>query len=389
MVQYACGRVRVDFVRTLCFCFPTPFFNLAWDNFCLPDMIVTSTEYAIGAVVFASGAANALADAIRTIVSQIQDFADNQLGLFEVGREVHQKRLALRQKGNANGTGATATRGTASNEQCGHQDNWSVDLTLKLVLSANIPGKTYWFKFGTGISLGCKSGQLVAPNWIFTIDLGAGIALPLGDPSAGVAPEFGLSFNDNFPTFSNRVAYGCKLWMKPQAGFSIGAAKIVAASPITFGICPPEVPNSFSFAVQVKPSAGLAQISASARAAADAESDSGSGVLGSLTAASQRLASSDLRRALLETALTKEDVSVASDYAAQRQEERSRNNHDVQAATEENEELEKHGGDHHGGLMEAVTAKSAERSSIDVGFSVSAGASFKFCITPLGCNGQD
>jgi len=354
----AADKVKTCATKTGLLKFPTPFFDLKWQQLCMPQFFISAVEYLVGAAVYGASAGLSLFNDMNAIIQQLLTMAKKQLPLLELGRT-----LSARQA--ANGTEATLGAAESIASECGSKANWAVDLGISLALSAKAPdGSTFGFEFGTGISIGCKSGTLRDPNWILRISFGAGQAKPSGETSMETdgALEVSLAWSAGSPEFTNRGAAECNLDITPEIGLKVGGVDVSVASPVTFVICPDlEVPSGFSFGVAASLGAGsLLSVGRKAQAAAK---DAPGGVLGAVSAAAAELARADLRAAVAEVAPPSEQLVAHGEALAERGQGLVASGRQAAAAT-------------------------GSKEGIEVDVEVRPGASFTFCITPDGCKGQ-
>eukprot|EP00448_Togula_jolla_P005751 CAMPEP_0170603540 /NCGR_PEP_ID=MMETSP0224-20130122/18966_1 /TAXON_ID=285029 /ORGANISM="Togula jolla, Strain CCCM 725" /LENGTH=762 /DNA_ID=CAMNT_0010928427 /DNA_START=187 /DNA_END=2475 /DNA_ORIENTATION=+ len=351
--------------------FPTPFFDLEWEEVCMPDFLQVSMEYIVGAGVFGAQTGASLYSSLSKVIDQLKKVADSQLSLLELGRSISDSQAEDPQSLFQ----ITQNSSSEGSQECGSVNNWAVDIAISLGLSAQDPaGGMVGFEFGTGISIGCKNGVLQKPNWIFMISFGAGQTLPSGKPEASAAPEISLAWGAGFPEFNNRVATQCVLDITPEVGLELGV-ELAIGSPVSFVICPNvEVPSGFSLGVSPTIGNSLSSLGVAARSAAD---EAQGGVLGAITAATGHLARADLAENFqldkAELAAKGADMSMYGDSLIKAQ----RRSLEKAAASD--------------GPSDADVGKSSEAEEavpVTASIAIRAGAAFAFCITPGECFGQ-
>eukprot|EP00930_Biecheleria_cincta_P000887 TRINITY_DN10207_c0_g1_i1.p1 TRINITY_DN10207_c0_g1~~TRINITY_DN10207_c0_g1_i1.p1 ORF type:complete len:730 (-),score=96.71 TRINITY_DN10207_c0_g1_i1:62-2251(-) len=254
---------------------PTPFWELKFEGWCMPDEVTTGIEYFLGATVYegssedaaaASTVAQELRTAIKAVKGVIENFASSSgIGLLEIGESMHQQR--------ATGKNTSLTEGAAaSSSSCGLENNWGIELELCFGVSLTYGGATSSFNLCIAILSGCKERSAVLPNILFKIEAGGG-----GTSSAAAAEgTVGLTlyFYDSYPTFTNRVAYGARLDITPSVDLNFLGIPLGVGTTISFGIYPsPSRPSQFAFGVEPKVGAdALAQLGREVHSIADESS---------------------------------------------------------------------------------------------------------------------
>lgn len=227
--------------------FPTPFLDLKIASFCLPQFFVTGLEYFIGGILYGTSTMKTL---VTDITGVIQDFAENNIGLLQLGRDIANRR----QQRLGAGANLTSRHITSGASECGDQNNWGLEIIVSMAASAtNSDGTTTSFSLGLGIGLGCQGGNLKTPNALLNIAMGTGGTMPPSKPEGSTAIDIGLEWSDDYSSFAtSRVDESAAIVITPEVSAELGASKIPVAAgvPISFGVLPdPSVPSSFSFAI--------------------------------------------------------------------------------------------------------------------------------------------
>ena len=63
--------------------FPTPFLNLQGASFCLPQFMVTSMEYVLGAIIYSGNVMSQIASDISTVGDMLIEFAQTKVGISQ------------------------------------------------------------------------------------------------------------------------------------------------------------------------------------------------------------------------------------------------------------------------------------------------------------------
>merc|ERR1719482_750469 len=71
---------------------PTPFFELKFQDLCMPDELKLPLEYILGAFQFGGSAATSLIASMSSVMDTVKDFAQNQLGLAQIGKGIVKRR---------------------------------------------------------------------------------------------------------------------------------------------------------------------------------------------------------------------------------------------------------------------------------------------------------
>eukprot|EP00930_Biecheleria_cincta_P089272 TRINITY_DN7854_c0_g3_i1.p1 TRINITY_DN7854_c0_g3~~TRINITY_DN7854_c0_g3_i1.p1 ORF type:complete len:686 (+),score=88.06 TRINITY_DN7854_c0_g3_i1:69-2126(+) len=347
--------------------FPTPFLNLKWKRFCLPDFMVTSMEYFLGAINLGASttitAAKSLIDGTQAVVNIIKPIADSHLDLMQLAREVHSERHA--RLGHSSNT-------TVS---CGAENNWGIDLTANYGISVATPKGSVGFSIGMGILMGCKDQQVILPNAILSMSFGNSAA---GKPQVetGSDVSIAITFYDSYPEYlSGRYAIGASLNIGVEVDLTnIIGVPVKASVPTGLGIFPnPAVPSTFTFGVSAGGGAGLflQQLGADLQAVASEASShavraGGDGLHAAIVATSSKLAGSGLGEHLREAApVLRAEAKTKAVHI-----DKHKNSIAAEALKTE--------------PSSALMQNKAGGLPVEVGSSVG----FKFCITPLTCFGQ-
>merc|ERR1719183_3237464 len=117
---------------------PTPFFELKTQDLCMPDFIKDPLEYLLGAFEFGGSAATDLVKSMSSVMDTITNFAQNDLGLAQIGKAVVKRRafpnvehdrIAQDVAVLLEGEDKKEVHGDISGA-CGHQATWSVQLSV-------------------------------------------------------------------------------------------------------------------------------------------------------------------------------------------------------------------------------------------------------------------
>lgn len=236
--------------------FPTPFLDLKIESFCLPQFFVTGLEYMIGGILYG---ANGIKTMVEDLTGVIKEFGQNNVNLLQLGRGI----AARRQQRLGIGANQTSIDGTSSLSGCGTQNNWGLEITVGLALSAtSSDGQTIGFSFALGVGLGCQGGSMVTPNALLNIAMGRGGTVPPSKGAEGnAAVEIGLEWSENYASFaSSRVRPAASLVITPEVDIEnvLGIPAAVGV-PISFGILP-QIAAPSSFAFKLAPEVGLVQL---------------------------------------------------------------------------------------------------------------------------------
>jgi len=241
---------------------PTPFFQLRFASFCVPEFIKKPLEYVVGAFVYGG---SALKNLINGAQNQVKNFVKKNLGLAQIGRAVNMRRafpemshdeivkaVALEEESGEDGGG------------CGHEKNWGVTITIglsvsfpvndavHLIGSVTVAAKHWGFGVSAeiGMFVGCINRRLKAPQPLFQFTL-AYIAWSIGavaKGSVGVGVAATLTFSNNYPSFpiAKQVA------IKGAFNFAIGANVPIMGMTLGVGLgfgfpLPAIAPKGFSF----------------------------------------------------------------------------------------------------------------------------------------------
>lgn len=266
--------------------FPTPFLSLNVNQFCLPRSIVAGVEYLIGAVVYTT---NELTTLFTSITSVLKNFVDSKLSLLQLGTVLAQGRLD-----------SNSSKLATVSPQCGTNNNWGLDIMVSFSVATNDGTAAYEFGFGIGVSLGCQSGRMMAPNALIAIGLAYGFTT--ADVGSGAGVDLSLTFTNSFQSFgtSRTPQIQAYLVVEPEIDLEdIVGVPAAVSFPIGFGILPQQsTPSGFfiSIAAEVLASSMLSQLGADVSHAASkathdtAGTDPTTRTVAAIAAAAQQLA---------------------------------------------------------------------------------------------------
>jgi len=366
--------------------FPTPFFDLKYQSYCLPDAMVTGLEYFMGALVVdaadwsaatshataattAAGGCNTkelLQTDMALVTGFITDFA-SQLDISLLAKQVHAHRAGA-------AVGKTDVSGN-----CGSQSTWAVEFGVEFGVTVVVAGVTQTLGFRVGLVSGCKSDQFIPPNLVIGVSRTLGFSSSVTGASAGVTIE--VTFHDNYPKFKDRINFGADLDITPEVDISeiLGIPAAIGV-PFSFGIYPtPANPSSFTFSVAPEIGNDLLQLGHTLRhlghqASRQAEEASGNGVLAALTATTGHLGKTlagDVGKKLKAQA---PQLRQQAAHIAKAMDHHRRN------LTSLSQLRQSHGyGD--------LAAKRTSEGPADL--TIEAAVGFSLCITPVECYGQN
>eukprot|EP00930_Biecheleria_cincta_P074664 TRINITY_DN6187_c0_g1_i5.p1 TRINITY_DN6187_c0_g1~~TRINITY_DN6187_c0_g1_i5.p1 ORF type:complete len:759 (+),score=102.40 TRINITY_DN6187_c0_g1_i5:257-2278(+) len=367
-----------------CLGVPTPFWDLKFQGWCMPNEVKIGISYFLGATVFEgsdvdpaakSAAVQGLRTAVKSVRSVIEAFASSSgIDLLQIAQAVHERRAAAGE--NASLVEDSAAAASAVDATCGTQGNWGIELEVCFGVSLTAGGATGAFNLCISILSGCKGSTAILPNILFKV----GVAMA-GTTSAGGAAgsaSLAIIFRDSYPTFVSRVAYGASLFITPSVDLNFLGIPLGAGVPISFGIYPtPSVPSTFAFGIApaVKADA-LAQLAREVHDITDeasrmADQAGGNGFLVGVAAATHHIGQNAHHlKAHLEAHSTRQHRAHASTMAAHIDKHRSRLMHTAMKRA----------------IPNTKPASELHLDPVDV--TVGAGVGFAFCMTPMQCFGQ-
>jgi len=358
---------------------PTPFFELKTQDLCMPDFIKDPLEYLLGAFEFGGSAATDLVKSMSSVMDTITNFAQNDLGLAQIGKAVVKRRafpnvehdrIAQDVAVLLEGEDKKEVHGDVSGA-CGHQATWSVQLSVAWSQTTVSPtGESNSFGFSIGVLIGCKNDKLIVPQPVF----GASIALPTQgaipkaeDVGTSSSMAGGLSFSDTYASFAlggqanlyNSFDLGVK------GSLTALGIPIKAGMAICFAYPPIAAPNGFSFSIPFEFDATLNQV-ASKVAVSDEHVKHNTQMLVALSQGVGAIQKIDVHHHMKKA------------FASTSDESRTTSQHATHAALNVDK--------HKSALLEHAVKGKAKGSPIDI--DVGGASNFNLCLL-FPCKGQD
>lgn len=364
------SSLETCFKKTGLLDFPTPFFDLEVEDYCLPDFVVTAMEYFIGAVIYSTNVVQTLVTDLGTV---IKNFATNDLGLLQIGKSMLETRQRMKRLGGNLSRDISSSKDKGYDGECGTEADWGLAFMVQAAWTwTKADGSQLSASAGFGISLGCIGGSVQNPNLVFQVGLAAGgdSASAGVDASGGI--DIGLEYSDTFSDFSEaRWKASSSLVITPTLDLCdlvppVGPIPASVGLPIALTILPnPSNPTGFAFSIapNFDPCAGkLAQLGSrvkkasqqASQAAVQQTPDQKDQMLNGMTAAMHELAKPDGLRQVFADAKP-----------------------DRKQIIEQGSHIDKH----KSALSQAARGK--RRTS---GISVASETSFQFCITIGDCS---
>jgi hypothetical protein len=203
---------------------PTPFMELRWQSFWLPQFVVTPFEYLLGAVIYGGDAGKDLAQRIEKLADILLD----KVKEFKIG--------ALLESG--------APQQSIEGGGCGSEKSWYFEFGAVIGVEYEPPNNEGAWAFDIGIAAvnGCKNGRVVNPNIV--LNLGYGKSIWPGENSGNKGKtnwpakgdvRFFSSFGVEYPEFdmgNGRVAQDWSLEMVPAVKFTVIGVPLEGSVPI-------------------------------------------------------------------------------------------------------------------------------------------------------------